>query len=158
MRSSTGGFGTYIKGPSTSCLVYWNSFKLPNVVLSSMEGEVSSIQVATKSAIHAKMLADLMLGIEMPLNNGLYESGTPMVMRADALSAIKSIKKAFSTRVRHMRRTLGISISWLNRTWSERHGSWLVHHPGRFLAADSMTKALDRELLRRHERAMGVVT
>ena len=154
-RTSVGGYGTYIKGPGTSVLVDWNSFKLSFVTLSSMEGETGVMQAASKSTIHVKMVMDILLGIEDPSSFREFAIGIPMTLRADAMAAIRAVKKAATTKVRHMRRTLGVSVAWLNRVWSEALNAWLVHHKGTYLSVDSYTKSLDRELQARHDAAMG---
>ena len=78
--------------------------------------------------------------------------------RADAMAAIRAIKKAHATKVRHMRRTLGVSVAWLNRVWSEDDNAWITHHKGTFLTADSFTKSVDQELQARHDAGMGQVS
>ena len=157
-RSSVGGYATYLRGPGTSILLDWNAFKLGFVALSSMEGETGVMQAATKSNLHIKMCIDIMLGIADPGFQGQFIYGVSRVLRADAMAAIRAVKKAASTKVRHMRRTLGISCSWLNRVWSEDENSFLTHHKGTYLTADQFTKSLDAEMQRRHDAAMGQVS
>ena len=157
-RSSVGGYATYLRGPGTSILLDWNAFKLGFVTLSSMEGETGVMQAATKSNLHIKMCIDIMLGISDPGFQGQFTFGVSRVLRADAMAAIRAVKKAASTKVRHMRRTLGISCAWLNRVWSEDENSWLTHHKGTYLTADQFTKSLDAEMQRRHDAAMGQVS
>ena len=77
----------------------------------------------------------------------------------DATGAISAIRSGGSSKVRHVRRTHGISLSWIQSYWCpDTHKGYrtVVHVPGTELTADAMTKSLAHETFEKHREGMGV--
>ena len=58
--------------------------------------------------------------------------------------------------LRHVRRTLGISLAWLHKKWCNREESNMKHRKGTDLSADSQTKALSKGPLQTMKELLGL--
>ena len=169
-RKSVAGWAIWLKGPRTSVLLEWGTKILPVVTLSSMETEVVGGMMALKRAIPTAIVLNVFLGYEDPgvPANGLYPGSLlddasmtkdtkkklEEIYQMDALSAIIAIKKAGSSKVRHIRRTQGVSIFWMHQYYAA-DGRSLVHQKGADLAADAFTKGLSYDVFAKHMRELG---
>ena len=162
-RLSTAGFAIYLVGPKTRILVAWGSKRLSAVALSSCESELFGIQHGSKQAIYVKLLVDALCGhitSVMP-QFGAYDvndatTGIKEELEVDAMAAIKAVQNGASTKLRHVRRTLGISLAWCHKKWCNREGSKMTHKKGTGLSADSQTKNLSRTTLETMRKLLGL--
>ena len=163
-RLSTAGFAVYLEGPRTRILIAWGSKRLSTVALSSCESELFGVQHGSKHAIYAKLMVDALRGnISSILPRfGSYDvnektQGIKEVLQVDAQAAIKAIRNANSTKLRHVRRTLGISLAWLHKKWCNRSAeARMEHRVGTELSADAMTKNLSKGPLAYLKGLLGV--
>ena len=163
-RLSTAGYAIYLEGPRTNVLISWGSKKLSTVALSSCESELFGVQHGSKHAIYAKLMIDALRGdISSVLPRfGSYDvseqtKGIKEVLQVDAQAAIKAIRNANSTKLRHVRRTLGISLGWLHRKWCNRPDeARMEHRVGTELSADAMTKNLSKGPLAHLKGLLGI--
>ena len=72
------------------------------------------------------------------------------MLEMDAKSAIAAVVKGGSSSVRHVRRTVGISIYFLYESWVLSQNSTLKHRVGSELPADLFTKDLSEDSFLRH--------
>ena len=79
-----------------------------------------------------------------------FEGGLPSVLEMDAKSAIAAVVKGGSSSVRHVRRTVGISIYFLYESWVLSKNNTLKHRVGTELPADLFTKDLSEESFLKH--------
>ena len=159
-RRGVGGYAIFLKGPRTSVLLAWGTKMIPVVTLSSMETEIVSAVNATKHGIHMKLVLDALLGTLMTkANAGVYDDineGMQSILEMDAEAAIKAIKNSSSTRVRHVRRTMGISIYFLHEQWCTTKNAFVRHKKGTELVADLFTKSLSIDPFSKHCDTMGL--
>ena len=122
------------------------------VTLSSSccETELCAAQIATLKAMVLKMLIDVLTsraGLNM---KETFEGGLPSVLEMDAKSAIAAVVKGGSSSVRHVRRTVGISIYFLYESWVLSKNNTLKHRVGTELPADLFTKDLSEDSFLKH--------
>ena len=86
-----------------------------------------------------------------------HGGGVAMQLALDAMSTIKMVLRSGSTKVRHVRRTIGVSIFWLHEQWVLNKNSWISHVPGAELTADLGTKGLSHETFAKHSSTMGMM-
>ena len=72
------------------------------------------------------------------------------MLEMDAKSAIAAVVKGGSSSVRHVRRTVGISIYFLYESWVLSKNNTLKHRVGTELPADLFTKDLGEESFLKH--------
>ena len=82
--------------------------------------------------------------------------GIEEVAQSDAQAAITAVRNANSSKMKHVRRTIGVSLAWLHKKWVNRRGARLEHKKGTDLSADAMTKRLSRVALERTKDAFGI--
>ena len=157
-RKSVVSFNVYIKGPRTSVLVHSHTMGLDRVTLSTAESELAGAQKATQVGLICQMLINVLLGVQDAEDTlTRHDSGIDMQLALDALSTIKIIKRAGSTKVAHVRRTVGVSIFWLHEVYVLNRNCWLSHVAGSELAADQGTKGLSYDVFTKHRKSMGVI-
>ena len=160
-RKSVAGWNIMLKGRRTSMLLDWGTKILPVVTLSSMESEVVGQLLAIKRSIPTAMTVNAFLGRISPGPDAQGEfgdegeNGLPEEYQMDALSAIMAIQKAGSTKVRHLRRTQGVSIYFMHQYFDHPLRT-LKHRKGTELAADAFTKGLSFDVLIKHLRTLGI--
>jgi len=131
-------------------LLDWGTKILPVVTLSSMESEVVGQLLALKRSIPTAMTLNAFLGLPEEGDGGLREE-----YEMDALAAIMAIQKAGTTKVRHLRRTQGVSLYFMHQYYEHANRN-LRHKKGTELAADAFTKGLSFDVLIKHLRTLGV--
>ena len=149
-RKSVAGWCIFLKGLRTSMLLDWGTKILPVVTLSSMESEVVGQLLALKRSIPTAMTLNAFLGLPEEGDGGLREE-----YEMDALAAIMAIQKAGTTKVRHLRRTQGVSLYFMHQYYEHANRN-LRHKKGTELAADAFTKGLSFDVLIKHLRTLGV--
>ena len=74
------------------------------VTLSSVETELGALQKVCKELVRLKMLVDLLLGLKaVSVDEDMSTRGVEVQVESDAASAIAAVKRAGSTKVRHVR-------------------------------------------------------
>ena len=160
-RKGVSGFAVYLMGPNTCVLLDWGVKKHTTVSLSSMESELFGGVWGSKAAVRIKLLVDCLLGYADPKlpYDGFYskvENGVREILKMDAMACIKAIRNAVSTKVKHVRRTVGISLYWMHQKWCQSNESSIEWQHGHDLSADAFTKNLSREPFERHREALGL--
>ena len=157
-RKGTLGYVIKLKGLITDVTLCSATRNIPVVTLSSMESELAGAAECTKVAINVQMLVNVLLGYVQPgdVNVNLEGVGVQMGLEMDALSAINAIIKAGSSKVRHVRRTVGVSLYFLHERWVQSGDAWLRHRNGSELAADLFTKSLSEGPFLRHSADIGM--
>ena len=162
-RMSTCGYAIYLVGPRTKILLSWGTKRLSTVSLSSCESELFGAQHGSKIAIYVKLIVDGLRGHVTSIlpQYGDYNvndkaAGIEETLELDAEAALKAIRNANSTKLRHVRRTLGISLAWLHKKWCNREESNMKHRKGTDLSADSQTKNLSKGPLQTMKDLLGL--
>ena len=144
------GFCIRLRGHYTNVCLAQGATTCKKVTLSSCETELCAAQIATLKAMVLKMLIDVLTsraGLDM---KETFEGGLPSVLEMDAKSAIAAVVKGGSSSVRHVRRTVGISIYFLYESWVLSKNNTLKHRVGTELPADLFTKDLSEDSFLKH--------
>ena len=113
---------------------------------------------ATRVVVRIKMLLDLLLGFEVAnSDSAAFDHGIRTGLHLDAEAAIKIVRNAGSSKVAHLRRSLGVSIMYLHEAWCRATNTFLAHMSGKVLTADMHTKSLNAETHSKHTQQMGIV-
>ena len=167
-RKSTCGYAIYLRGSyGTEALISWGTKKMTTVSLSSVESELFGLTFGSKFSIYQKLLVDALQG-DTPCvlpQYGMYDvesenvdegDGISELAEMDAEAAIKAVRKSESSKLKHTRRTTGISLGWLHAKWINRKKALLNHRKGTLLSADGLTKRLGRIAIGRVKEQFGV--
>jgi len=141
-RRSTGAYVVILYGGAIS----WSSRRQLTVALSSCEAEYMAQTQATKESIWVtNLLNELDLGFDLP--------STPVTIKADNKGAIALSKDArFHTRTKH------IDIQWHFVREKVENGTVIFDYcPTGEMAADGLTKALDKVKFGRFVSLMGLI-
>eukprot|EP01071_Lankesteria_metandrocarpae_P012671 Lankesteria_metandrocarpae@DN6144_c0_g1_i1.p2 len=114
---------------------------------STAEAEMVAIQEAVNEGESTRdMLREIM---------GLSDVG--LRVHSDSSAAIDAIRRGYSSKMSHLPRRHGVSISWLNE-WVKVGRGELVKIEGQRNPADIFTKSVDRATLDRHKSALGITS
>ena len=152
-RRGVSGFCVRLLGENgTDVLMSWGTKRQGPIFLSSGECEIFAIVYGTREYIKIVMQLNYLLGYKgQDAGTGVREK-----LEVDAKVALSIVKRSGSTAVRHLRRTAGISVSWIHRYWCAAEREF-VHRYGTQLEADAFTKALATAEVDKYNSMHGLV-
>ena len=105
------------------------------------EAELTAAHTGTKASFKVQGVMEQLLGCQIEIDPYM-----------DAMAAIKIVQKGHSAKLSHMRKTQGVSVSWLR----EQLGESVQHVGTRENIADALTKMLTFETFDFFRTAMGI--